>query len=248
MRTQDRTYLAQLGFGDTDKKNELHDYCCMYLTQPEKIKKLYDEFYTVFEAQEPEITITKKGEGYTEKEIKTTKQVTDITYTDVKCTLSKPLNGYKTSIVGYTDVYLEQTESITTKSLKETKFTQPDIDTTNMSYFEMTKNARYMQQDENWDYITNETTARHILIEVKAGRTSIPNIIQQFSTYENFLCHNQPAGIMKWKIRLILCTLYHLNEQEISQLETHHIYHIYVNPESVKEYMTKPSNIPQDSF
>lgn len=40
MHIKDQTYLAKLGFADKDKKNPLHDAACLYLTQPDKLRKL----------------------------------------------------------------------------------------------------------------------------------------------------------------------------------------------------------------
>jgi hypothetical protein len=42
MRTMDRTYLASLGFNDPDKGNDLHEQTCLYLSQPDKLEKLWD--------------------------------------------------------------------------------------------------------------------------------------------------------------------------------------------------------------
>lgn len=42
MRTSDRTYSQQLGFQDQDRNDKLHNGCCLYLCQSEKLKKLAD--------------------------------------------------------------------------------------------------------------------------------------------------------------------------------------------------------------
>jgi hypothetical protein len=56
MRTSDRTYSQQLGFQDPDRNDKLHNGCCLYLSQPEKVKKICDGFkFKVEEKIEPQI-------------------------------------------------------------------------------------------------------------------------------------------------------------------------------------------------
>lgn len=67
MHSHDRTMLANLGFADPDKKNPLHDLACLYLTQPETIKKLGEWMI----GQIPKLVITENLDsfGYEPREV-----------------------------------------------------------------------------------------------------------------------------------------------------------------------------------
>ncbi len=80
------------------------------------------------------------------------------------------------------------------------------------------------------DLLLEENFGNHtavVIVEVKAGRSSLPNIIQQLKTYQRFSDGIRNAA------EIVLATLYRLSENEKKLLRDEGFLHIYLDPQQV---------------
>lgn len=244
MRTQDRTYLASLGFADLDKRNDLHDLACLYMAQPEKAAKLLcmleeKDGSTVLGMTRMAINAVrwKYDGGLIESEnkidfnskyfqLRTLPEKIDFKYSVRKISLSAPITLDATRIVGYIDILLE---------IKIDKFveyyTAEKREESLPNYIEDISGQEFY---EKW----NNLCSYSILIEVKANTVSTANIIQQINTYKNFTQNTI----------YVVATLFPVTEMEKYQLKGAGIHHIFISTESLKEFAQRQSLAEEESF
>lgn len=238
MRTSDRTYRQFLAFDDPDKKSDLHDHACLYLTQPEKLTKLRGIFFPDAEVRariekveprerkSPDIG----GDGFWHK----WEPIANSFKLKQRYEVSQPItkrsyNGQST-IAGYIDVsVLWVAECQERYELLRRKF--------GLGF-----NEAEWAAEEN--YVHPVTERFDLYIEVKAGRCSVANALQQIETYRVLL---GTEGSDKGQA-FVLATLFPLSQAELRTLENQHVKHIYISPDDVQQFAAQQSETPGGNF
>lgn len=258
MRTSEQTYLAKLAFGDPDRKNELHDWTCQYLAQPDKARKLFHfVFRKNIEAaanarQEKTGDWPDRGSRWLSKEylakskwtneppiLVTDYGAVDPDYTEsmIGAKLSQPImGGYNNAnIIGYLDVIVTGEMRFTRRVSRSVRMGDGEIAPAEHMLFP----AQETLEERLEEALGLGDVKFGVGVEVKAGRVSLPAVLQQLETYRR----HRPMPY-------VLCTLYRLPQADKELLEQHGYLSIYVSPQDVREFMAHrdSAQAEQESF
>ncbi len=272
LRTHDRTYLASLGFADKDRKESLHDAACSFLDQEEKRQKLVELVFgpadqiVVEEFPKWEDARSRVGEGATfeykydrqraleyVKNLKASEtighQFEDRFYIGETSKHSNwawsstggmniPLTRSSGSIVGYIDLLISAKVSTTSDHEKRLMLITDD-----RKYgIPLPHDLLCGEAQVKWQKKSHGKNKK-IFVEVKAGPTSVGQVIQQMLTYMHYspdyaVSPSRENGYLAVKEcqKFVLATLYQISQLDKDELLKHGITHIYVDPKDVKKF------------
>jgi hypothetical protein len=177
MHAHDRTMIARLGFGDPDKKNDLHDQACRYLAENEPAATLFDLFLPDSLKETMKTDVLKCGHG------DAIEKVTITTPYDIRSRFEVPVekgeNQYKTTI-GFLDLMLTLVREIYVQQ------SGPCVACRSM--------GKLPSRDK---YGTN----LYLFVEVKIARESMGTCIRQIRLYRSYMHVSAPWILAtKWAI------------------------------------------------
>jgi len=183
MHSHDRTLLSKLGFADLDKKNPLHDQACLYITQPEMVKKI--EVWLLGKAERTNITNDLASFGYEPQQV--------VGYGSTEFHLQKGEGQYATTI-GFLDaLFFFQVKGVVKEW--ETKREETVTRKYGISPREYVETSYQWVDCEPYQK-SRQTTKDNIAIfaEVKIQPTSVGDILRQMKLYRDYLFTHHHTG------------------------------------------------------
>lgn len=98
------------------------------------------------------------------------------------------------------------------------------------------KKINTLSEEECWTEQRNDRHLFPIVVEVKAGKTALSDVLQQISLYREYL-----DGFY------VLCTLYGLSSSEKELLRQHGILHIYLDPREVQLFQESMNSVATEA-
>jgi hypothetical protein len=238
MHSHDRTMIASMGFGDSDRKNNEHDLACQYLIDDGTSSHIVNTMWTKpfdllvnkrlneLKKQDSEQKGTRNlYEGdWPEKRnrnLERSGSKTEIREARTEVPICKGDGKYKTTI-GFADVVIEFGMMAAIRG--ESFFVTMGYDTPDGNYSYMAKPIWMAKWNHLNELVRDDGT---ICIEVKISSVSIGEAIRQIKFYKSFF----PATYF-------LATRYEISQQEANLLENELIHHLHLG-EGFDKWMTE---------